>query len=232
MRFQQYILEEIEFNEFCNALDCYLTEGIISNIKSSIKNKLEFVKEASQSLKIGVEKLLVLFKNKVVFSFFQKIGWSLKKLFNLIKKGFGYYKMVIDAISEYISKTKVGKWTEDKLRDLDNWLSNHPKLKRIAGVAVAALLIYIWFNMAFTGDFTYDFDMRDILLALGGTLTISSIFAGKNGTKLLLLFATGIIGLSFPWPGPSHIQFVGSMLISLAIVIKQFDIINSIRKRL
>jgi hypothetical protein len=138
--------------------------------------------------------------------------------------------MVIDAISEYLSKTKVGRWTEEKLKDLDAWLSNHPKLKKIAGIAVAALLIYIWFNMAFTGDFSYDFDMRDILLALSGTLTLSSIFAGKNGTKLLLLFATGVIGLSFPWPGPSHIQFIGSVLVSLAVIIKQYNIISSIKK--
>ena len=38
-----------------------------------------------------------------------------------------------------MASTKVGRWTEDKLKDLDAFLAKHPKTKRIAGLAVAGI---------------------------------------------------------------------------------------------
>lgn len=129
--------------------------------------------------------LVKLFLNKVVFKFFAKIKFSMKYLFDLVKRGFKAYKQIIKAIGEYIANTKVGRWTEDKLKDLDAFLAKHPKTKRIAGLAVAGILIYIWLNMTFTGNADYDFDMGDMILALGGGFTLSTLFAGtrRNGTS-------------------------------------------------
>ena len=53
--------------------------------------------------------------------------------------------------------------------------------------------------MTFTGNADYDFDMGDMIMALGGGFTLSTLFAGPEGMALLTLFATGVIGLSFPW---------------------------------
>ena len=133
-------------------------------------------------------------------------------LFKLVKAGFKAYKQVIKAIGEYIASTKVGKWTEEKLKDLDAFLAKHPKTKRIAGFAVAGILVYIWLNMTFTGNADYDFDMGDMIMALGGGFTLSTLFAGPEGMALLTLFATGVLGLSFPWPGPQHLQFIGAVV--------------------
>ena len=36
---------------------------------------------------------------------------------------------------------------------------------------------------------------------------------------LLTLFATGMIGLSFPWPGPQHMQFIGAVLYGSAKIV-------------
>lgn len=154
--------------------------------------------------------------DKLVFKFFAKIKFSMTYLFGLVKKGFKAYKQVIKAIGEYVAKTKVGKWTEEKLKDLDAFLAKHPKTKRIAGIAVAGILIYIWLNMTFTGNADYDFDMTDMIMALGGGFTLSKLFAGPEGMALLTLFATGMLGLSFPWPGPQHIQFVTAVLYGTA----------------
>ena len=52
--------------------------------------------------------------------------------------------------------------------------------------------------MTFTGNADYDFDMGDMIMALGGGFTLSTLFAGLEGMALLTLFATGVIGLSFP----------------------------------
>ena len=103
---------------------------------------------------------------------------------------------------------------------MDDYLKSHPKVKRFGGLVVSGMLIYIWFNMTFTGDFAYDFDMADILQALAGKFSLSTIFGGPDGAKLLILFVTGVIGASFPWPGPSSVQFISAIVMGLAKKVK------------
>lgn len=213
-----YTVEEYEYIQFKALMKEVVDNGMLSefSIPSFLSKQYNFVKDLASELSVGIKEVAKLFMNKTVFNFFSKIKWSFDYVFDLAKKGLAIYRQVLDAIGEYISKTKVGKWTEDKLEDLDNFLKNHPKIKRIAGIGVAALLIYIWFNMTFTGDFDYDFNLMDVLAALGGKFSLSQIFAGKDGMKLLLLFATGMIGLSFPWPGPASIKFLTAVVKSIA----------------
>jgi hypothetical protein len=213
----QDLMTEIQYDEFVLFVrehnldkDCSLINEI--GIPSQLKKIWGFIKELAEKVSLKIKDLIKLFLNKVVFKFFAKIKFSFKYLFELVKKGFRIYKDVIRAIGDYVSKTKVGKWTEEKLKALDEFLKKHPKTKRIAGVAVAALLIYIWLNMTFTGDADFDFDMTDMISALAGNFDLSSLFAGPGGMALLMLFATGALGLSFPWPGPQHIQFIGAVL--------------------
>jgi hypothetical protein len=75
--------------------------------------------------------------------------------------------------------------------------------------------------MSFTGDFAYDFDFSDILLAVGGKYSLGTIFGGPEGTRMLMLFATGVIGLSFPWPGPTHVKFAAALINGLRKLAKK-----------
>ena len=216
---QPISVREYEFSAFKSLMN-EIVEGRAINefsIPSFLSKQYNFVKDLASKLSVSIKDLAKLFMNKTVFNFFSKIKWSFEYVFNLVKKGLGIYRDVLDAIGEYVSKTKVGKWTDSSLKDLDNWLKTHPKIKRVAGVGVAALLLYIWFNMTFTGDFKYDFNLVDVLAALAGKFSLSQIFAGKDGMKLLLLFATGVIGLSFPWPGPTSVKFITAVVQSIAM---------------
>jgi hypothetical protein len=213
-----YTVEDYEYICFKSIMKEVIEGGIINefSIPSFLSKQYDFVKDLASNISINIKDLAKLFMNRNVFNFFSKIKWSFEFVFDLAKKGLKIYREVLDAIGEYVAKTKVGKWTEDTLNDLDNFLKTHPKIKRIAGIGVAALLIYIWFNMTFTGDFEYDFNLVDVLAALGGKFSLSQIFAGKDGMKLLLLFATGVIGLSFPWPGPTSVKFLIAVVKSIA----------------
>lgn len=215
------ILHELQYKEFClfvkeHKLNCgeFQINEIV--IPSRLKKIWSFLVELKDIVKVKLKDLIKLFMDKLVFKFFAKIKFSMTYLFGLVKKGFKAYKQVIKAIGEYVAKTKVGRWTEEKLKDLDAFLAKHPKTKRIAGIAVAGILIYIWLNMTFTGNADYDFDMTDMIMALGGGFTLSKLFAGPEGMALLTLFATGMLGLSFPWPGPQHIQFITAVLYGTA----------------
>ena len=213
----QSIYADIQYDEFVRFVkehkldhDASLINELI--IPSKLKSIWTFIKDLKEKASVKLVDLVKLFLDKVVFKFFAKIKFSISYLFKLVKKGFKAYKDIIKAIGEYVASTKVGKWTEDKLKALDDFLAKHPRTKRIAGIVVAGLLIYIWLNMTFTGNADYDFDMTDMISALGGGFTLSTLFAGPEGMALLMLFATGVMGLSFPWPGPQSIQFIGAVL--------------------
>lgn len=207
-----------EYSLYLEAIELYesnMLNEFISGIAGNLKKYYDFIKNIAQQVKVGIKDIAAMLKNKKIFEFFQKIKFSMVNLFSKVKLGFKYYKELRSAISEYLSSTKVVKWTEEKLRGLDAFLSKHPKTKRLAGVAVGAILLYIWLNMSFTGDFDYDFDQSTLISALMGNFTLSDIFSGPEGIKLITLFVTGTL-FSFPWPGPQAALFSLSLLYGLS----------------
>jgi hypothetical protein len=194
----------------------YLQENIFKRLSSAVKKKLEFFKKVAEYANKDITELLPILKNKKVFEFFKKIKFSFEYLFKLIKRGYKLYGEVQKAIAQYIANSKVGRWTEEKLKDLTEFLDKHPKLKRAAGPLVAGMLLYIWLNMSFTGDFVFDFDFSDLFTALAGKFSLATLFAGEEGTRLLLLFTTGLAGLSFPWPGPTSFKLVTAVITGLS----------------
>ncbi len=208
----QLYLEAIRLHQNDQQLNEFL-----SSISGSLRKYYGFIKEIADATKLGIKKIADFLKDRVVFRFFKAIKFSLKKVFDLAKRGMKYYKDLQETIAAYVAQTRVGRWTEEKIKQLDEFLKTHPKTKRIAGIAVAAILVYIWLNMSFTGDLDYDFDQTAIFSALAGSFTLTELFTGANGAKLIMLFLSGkLLGVGFPWPGPSSILFVGSLLYGLA----------------
>lgn len=234
--FNQFI-DDREYKFYCEAIDFYqenynkgLNESFLSSVlPASIKKYYDFIKDLVDKTKVNIKSIVNFFRDRGVFDFFKRIKFSLKELFNIVKKGFSYYKDLQNAISEYVASTKVVQWTSDKIRDLDKFLSKHPKTRRLVGFAVGAILIYIWLNMSFTGDFDYDFDQSTLIGALLGRISLSDVFAGPEGVKLLTLFITGSF-LSFPWPGPQTALFVASLVYGLAKSFNVKDILQQLRR--
>ena len=203
-----------EFVEFVH-INKLLTENTLLtefSVPGKLKKVMSFIKNLATQTKLKMKDLLKLFMNSKVYKFFAKIGFSMKKLFNLAKKGQKYYRDAIGAIGEFIAKSKISKWTTEKLNDLDIFLKTHPKTKKIAGIAVAALLIFIWTKITFIGDVDYDFNIDTVLQALSGKFSLSDLFSGPQGNTMLILFTTGLIGLTFPWPGATSIKFITAIV--------------------
>jgi len=211
--------DEKDFQLFCEYV--WKSDGgrllLEFSFGKEIKEKIQFIKQIAIDTGFKLKDLLTLFMEKTVFKLFQIIGWSFKALLELIKKGFQAYKDFQLAIADFIGNTKAIEWTKDKLIELDKFLKTHPKTKRIAGVAVAGLLIFIWLQMTFTGDALDDFDISGIFMALSGSYSLYEFFGTPVGIRMLLLFATGAIaGLSFPWPGNNIIKFGIAVLTTMA----------------
>jgi len=176
-----------------------------------------FFIDLARATKRSLASIVKLFKKPIVAKFFGAIKWSFKKLFDLLKRGYKSYKGLQDAIGDYIAQTRVGKWTKDEFKKLDEFLKRHPKTKKIAGVALAGLLVYFWFNQSFSGDPAFDFDMSYIIDSINGNFSLENLFAGPQGTKLLIAVTLGFAtGVTLPWPGPGTIKFIMAILGTLS----------------
>lgn len=214
-----------------------LISNKLANVSDIFKGKLKEVgnllREVIKSAPRSANKWIEILKDKKIFKFFQKIGFSLKKFYDLVKTGFDIaQKKLLDPIAEYAAKNKVTKWTRSELQKLDKWLQKHPTASKITGVALCALLIYINLSMTYVGEPGFDFDMGTAYDALMGKFSIADIFTSPSGIKMLMLLATGVLGVSFPWPSVAKlVSITGSFLLNYrnAHKQKQFDSLVSIR---
>jgi len=223
MSFKVY-LDEKDYQEFNEALDLIINsdglinEGILEVLSDKVKAGIGFIKNLGTYLKVNFVDLLKLFKEKIIFSFFTKIKWSISKLCSIVKDGYNLYKDLIDVIAEYISKNDIVKWTTQNLKNLDDYLKSHPLAKRASGLVIAGLLIYVWVNMiSFIGDVDFDFDQSSILGALSGDYTLEDLFGSTNGVKMLMFIGmNALTGVSFPWPGSTWVLFTISILYTVS----------------
>ena len=209
---------ETEYQQFVE----YVEQDIIRefSLPAVLKSKIDFIKDLADKTMMNMVDLFKIFKDKKVFKFMSYFGWSINKLFTFVRKGFKEYHKVINILTKKIHESRVGKKWEDFVIEMDTFIKNHPYLKRLGGVAVASILAYIWFNMTFLGDFSFDFDISDMLNALAGKFSLIDLFTGEEGIKLLLLLFTGKMGLTFPWPSPTSVLFITAVLYSLGKIYK------------
>lgn len=198
----------------------YVEQDIICefSLPAVLKSKIDFIKELADKTMMSMIDLFKIFKNKKVFKFMSYFNWNINKLFTFVRKGFKEYHKVINILTKKIHESKAGQKWEAFVIDMETFIKSHPSLKRIGGIAVASILIYIWFNMTFTGSVEYDFNMNDMLAALAGNYSLVDIFTGEEGIKLLMFLVTGKMGLTFPWPGATAIQFILAVVTTLGIM--------------
>jgi hypothetical protein len=220
------LTEKQAYNEAISMLEKeYLLNEDIKNIinkaSSSVVKIYSFLKEIASLSKYSIEILAEFFKNKQVHEFFKALKFSIKRIGILFRKGVETYNKIEHIISAKIAEIGGVKYIRQKLSELDEFFNSHPVLNRIGGLAVAGLLLYIWLNMSFTPDLEYSMDFSDMLLALGGTFSLSELFASDDGIAMLIYFSTGsLLGISMPWPGGLITHVVGGVIYSLYRLIR------------
>lgn len=226
MLFRELVLNEdeldlYEFNRAVYYLGRPLNEGILDKLSSGIKKKIDFIKEFATASNMKLDKMLLMFKDKKVYQFFKVIGFSIKKLYDMLKKGFKAYQTLEKVIFDYIASQGGVKYVKGHLDKLDEFLQQHPLIKKLSGVAVSALLIYIWLNMAYNPDLEYSMSWEDMIKALMGNFSLADLFASDAGIKMLSLFVAGaLFGLSFPWPGPQMLHIASGITLGLYRILK------------
>ena len=164
-----------------------------------------FLKDWAKKAKQPLDKVRKSMMNKNTFSVAKLNNFSVEKVFDMAKKGFKAYQKIInyvpDKIAQKLAKTKFGEKKEKALTKLDDYLKEHPKLKRVMGLGAAAAVTYAWTKMTFIGDPEYDLDLSAAATAAAtGDVKFADLFSGQMGTKFLVLTVVGATtGLTAPY---------------------------------
>jgi hypothetical protein len=203
-------LDEIQlYSEFCNwaVKQEFLSEEMMSE---SLKNVILFVKDMAVQIGRKLKDVINILLEKTVFALFAKLGWNWNKVMELVKAGYGIVRKITNflpdlmasLVTKGLDKVLSSKNKEDlkKVRDaIAEFIEKHNIVKLLAGVGLAAFIIYVWLNMSYIGDPLFDFDMSDIVMALAGRLNPAIYLTSNDGIKMLILLATGLAGISFAW---------------------------------
>jgi hypothetical protein len=222
---EHYLQESLTYDLYVEALDlCVhdrLTEGFFSSFFSGVSSDIiSFFNELKSTFTkiqsdfhISIDKIAVAFKQRDVFKLLKAFRFSLASILRAMKSlNTLIHSGLVTAIrqftrSDLFQKVKKGVATIDEVFD------EYPVLKKLAGPALAALLLFVWLNMSFTGSFDSDFDFTDIIGALNGHFSLTDLFASDSGLANLLLFAVGFAtGLSFPWLAESSYNMIVALL--------------------
>lgn len=176
----------------------------------------EQLTQISEDFKVSIAEVVKAFKQRDVFALLKGIGFNIKVLWKslhtftaLVPKGLF---RVFDAIvkSGALDSLKSGAMKIDEL------IHKHPILAKLGGVAIAGLLLWIWFNMSFTGNPQFDLDVSTILDALHGRFSLTDLFLSPEGLTMLTLLGTGsLLGISVTYFAAETLAGYGNLLLAL-----------------
>lgn len=173
---------------------------IFGPLLNDLKKVVETVKEF-----LSLGDILNALKERSMFAFFRAIGFKFVLMFRALAEFGKAWRQGLGRIFEELTKNRVFDKIRAGVMKVDEVLDRYPLLKKIGGLVVAGILIYIWLNMTFIGDLEYDMNLASVGAALLGKFTLVDLFVSPAGVMMLTLFATGGI-ISAPWLGASTLN--------------------------
>lgn len=196
-----------------------------------------FIREAKEALgKIAevtgesVDALLEAFKSKDLFSIFKAAGFSLKKLYHAVQAFTGLIPKGLQAFFQHMQDGKILKALKSGSLRVDEFLDQYPILKKLAGPAMAGLLLYMWYHMAFTGNADFDLDLSSVVTALKGQFSVYDLFASPGGLTALCALGVGLSGFGGAvWLGAAMSNLVLALLFTGAKKAKETEMFKRLK---
>jgi len=197
---ESYFHNHLHENNFGNIRKMNIARGLVR-----VFNELRYnIQKVGKDFMMNLNDLISTFKNRNVYDMLRAFGFNFKLLFRAIGAFTNALKGGLLEVFKEMARTKTFQKIRRGAIKTDEILNKYPILKRLTGIVIAGLLLYIWLNMTFIGDLDYDFNFSDTVAALHGTFSIADIFTSPEGMMLIALFGTGAaFGLSVPWLGKS-----------------------------
>lgn len=207
------------YEEYCSDLDLIiesinangLNEGfssILKKVKSEIIELVNFVKDqmgtVGSELKLSVSEIIKAFKSKSIFEALKHFGFSIRNMYRAVHAATSIINNTLIKAFADLRKLETIRNIDERIKKVDEFLNKYPILKKLTGPAIAGLLVLIWLNMSFVGNFDYDMDITPWFQALSGNFSIHELFASPEGMAMIAFLATGLLSggsLSVAWAG-------------------------------
>ena len=174
--------------------------GMVKKLTQFIEHFRKLTERIAEEVGIELQQIIEAFQTKPMLAFFKAIKFSVSMLLKPIKAFADLYKAGILKVFEAIHKTKALQKLHSGAMKVDDFLDQYPIMRRLAGPAVAGLLLWMWTSGNFTGSPALDMDLTAVLkAALAGQWSAADLFTSPEGLAALGLLITG---LTFPFPSP------------------------------
>ena len=237
--------QDITYELYCEIINdqISLDENIMNYIKNLrlsrelvivFRNLKSELSKIAQEFKLNYSELIKAFQHKDAYKVLKAFGFNLVLLFKGMNQLTSFIHGGLLEVFRAIHRTKAIQKLRSGALKVDEFLDQYPILKKVGGVAVAALLVYLWINMTFIGNLDYDFNFSDVVAALKGTFTITNLFLSPEGLMLVSLFGTGVIfGLSIPWLGKTLYNLILAIFYTIYSKIKgDKDILQKVKNKM
>lgn len=196
-------------------------KGLLKRVSDLIDHMTKTIKQTATELKMEALDIIAAFKTRPMFAFFRAVKFSVNLLIKPIKAFAELYRAGLMKVFVELHKSRAFQALNDGAIKLDEFLSRYPILKRLAGPAIAGLLIW----MFLAGNFTFHPDMDMDLIgvvkaALFGDWSVAELFTSPQGLMALGLLITGLGAL--PWPSPAWLALATPKNILIALCYTSF----------
>lgn len=226
---------QITYSEYCSLLDTRETELAIFGLE-----KLAFLfrglRSAAKSMakQMGVDDAGVVIralKHPSIYKLLKAIKFDLKRLVAGLQQAHALIQKGLLRVFAELAKTDALQKLRAGTLKIDAILNQYPMLKKLAGVAFAGLLFYIWINMSFIGSAQFDLDLSNITDALFGKFSVTDLFLSDSGLMMVTLLATGLLtGISFPWLANSIYNVVLGLCYTAYVKMRKSGLANRIKR--
>jgi hypothetical protein len=230
-----------EYESYCKDLDAVenilLTEGIVDTLTGVPKKLMAFIKPIREYFpNVNIKDTIKAFKNIKVFGILKSFGFNLTKMIKAIHKGISLIDAGLLKVMQELGKTGTFQKIKKGIIKLDDVINEHPILNRVTGIGVAGILLVIWLNMSFAGNFDQDMDLSHMFKALAGDFSLEELFGTAVGAKMFALLSLGITtggAVSFPWLLKTTANLSLAISYSIFKMVKNNDInIEEIKNRI
>jgi hypothetical protein len=216
----------VDYEMYCNALELVMsnklseeffleniTEGFWDQVKrvrlsrelvrvfSELKSSLNSI---AKEFKVNTKTIIASFTQRDIFGVLKAFAFNLRLILRAFNELTAFIRKGLFEIFREIFRLKMFEKVRKGAMKVDEIMNRYPLLKKVTGIVLAGLILYMWLHMTFIGDLDYDFNFETIVLALKGTFSIADLFVSPEGLMLVTLFGVGtVFGLSVPWLGKS-----------------------------
>ena len=170
--------------------------------QQTLKDLKTHVGDVAKSVGVDAKVVAKAFKEPSVYNTVNALGGSLSAASKTIVGGSRAIGKVLNVGGGAISDTESFKKLEKGVIKVDEFMDKNPKLKKVAGAAVAGIAAYQWLKMSFSGDVEADYDVSLISDGLAGKAGFADLINTPDGVKSMALLGAGLATGGLPiWMG-------------------------------